>query len=215
MSGPFAYVAASSVVTTTDVIWVQWNQGIQVYTDNSAAVSFADTIWQQWAGNITTGGAANYHQSIVYDTAGNWLAWNQAHGIIVQPATSPEELARIAAAERQRQAETLERKERRDRADKTAEKLLLDHLSAEQRKQYAEERHFEIVRDGGRRRYRIKHGWAGNVEVYNEAGKLIERLCIHPDLPVPYPDNMLAQKLLLEADEKLFRKTANITRVAA
>lgn len=38
---------------------------------------------------------------------------------------------------------------------------------------------------------------------------------IHPDRLVPTADNLVAQKMLLESDEAAFRRTANITKLAA
>jgi hypothetical protein len=103
----------------------------------------------------------------------------------------------------------------RDAADKRAERLLLQFLSSDQEVQYRASRYFEVLSKDGMRRYRIRRGWAGNVTVIDPKGREVEQLCIHPNVSVPPEDNLLAQKLLLEADEEKFRRTANITRLVA
>jgi hypothetical protein len=103
----------------------------------------------------------------------------------------------------------------RDAADKRAERLLLQFLNPDQEVQYRKDRYFEVLSKDGTRRYRIRRGWAGNVTVIDLKGREVEKLCIHPDISVPQEDNLLAQKLLLEADEEEFRRTANITRLIA
>lgn len=100
----------------------------------------------------------------------------------------------------------------------------------EQRAEYLRDKAFTVRLPDGKR-YRIKKGWAGNVErvedvrlpqqqspslVANDRHYVaVEKLCIHPNDWVPDQDNMLAQKLLLEADEAKFRRIANITRLRA
>lgn len=101
-------------------------------------------------------------------------------------------------------------------ANQNAERLLLAHLTPQQREQYQQHRYFEVFTARGRtvRRYRIHHGWAGNIQVF-EGDRHIENLCIHPTTPVPHADNLLSQKFMLEADEDHFLKTANHHPAAA
>jgi hypothetical protein len=111
------------------------------------------------------------------------------------------ERLRLAEVERQRKE-----------ADAKADELLRKHLSLRQRRQYRRNRSFCVrARDGTQ--FRIKHGWAGNIEELNAAGKPVNRFCIHPVDSVPYADNLLAQKLLLETDPDKFRKIANRTAI--
>lgn len=101
----------------------------------------------------------------------------------------------------------------RDEADKRALALLMSHLTPEQARQYRMERQFEVRT--AERRYRIRHGWAGNIEQLDGKGIVVARFCIHPSFPVPTDDNVLSQKLMIEANEELFLRTANRTLVAA
>jgi hypothetical protein len=45
-------------------------------------------------------------------------------------------------------------------------------------------------------------------------GVAVARLCAHPNEQVPEHDNLVAQKLMLENDVGLFRRTANRTQIA-
>jgi hypothetical protein len=79
--------------------------------------------------------------------------------------------------------------------------LLGQNLTPEQRKQYAEHKHFDVI--GGRtgRRYRIRHGRLMNIEELAEDGSRVGGLCFHPRGRLVAGDVMLAQKLALELFE--------------
>jgi hypothetical protein len=97
---------------------------------------------------------------------------------------------------------------RRSAAEVKAEELLRSCLSREQDEELSRSGWFYVpVED---RVYRIERGHAGNVVLLDGGGKAVERFCIHPS-GVPAADAMLAQKLLLESDERKFRSIANIT----
>lgn len=106
-----------------------------------------------------------------------------------------------------------------DEADKRAAALLLANLTAEQAEDYRRTQSFVVVQplQFGRpaRRYRITFRLAGNVYLLDDEGLDVERYCIHAQEPIPVADNMLAQKLMLEADEEQFLRVANRTRLRA
>lgn len=149
-------------------------------------------------------------QQIRYPT-GQQTAMRQQQTNWAQPA---EHIAAITATEELLRIER-EARERRAKAEFVAEKLLLSALTDEQQEQYRRSKYFEVTSKTSRRRYRISYGWAGNVFVFDEKGRNVEKLCIHPSVQVPVPDHLLAQKFMLESDEEGFRRTANITRLAA
>lgn len=60
--------------------------------------------------------------------------------------------------------------------------------------------------------YRLAMGRSGNILRIKHNGP-VEKLCVHPIMDVPYADVLIAQKLLLENDEKEFRRLANITPI--
>lgn len=96
-----------------------------------------------------------------------------------------------------------------DSAWDRATRLLLAHLTPEQRGQYDHDHSFIVNVKG--RRYQVKEGWSGNVKRLNDAGAVAESFCIHFGEMIPIPDLMLAQKLMLETDEAEFRRIANVT----
>jgi hypothetical protein len=91
---------------------------------------------------------------------------------------------------------------RRREARMRAEALLWAWLSPAQRKQYRARRWFEVTTASGRR-YRILRGAVVRLDPRG-AG-----YCIEATSPVPVADEMLANKLLLESDERRFLATAH------
>ncbi len=100
------------------------------------------------------------------------------------------------------EVDVVERKARRLDAIQRAEALLLAHLDDEQRKQFEASRRFVVqVRSG--RRYLIAASTVGNVSQIDEQNRVIVSHCAYAP-GVPLWDHMLAQKLVLQADERLF-----------
>jgi hypothetical protein len=91
---------------------------------------------------------------------------------------------------------------RRRRARRRAEALLWSWLSPAQCRQYRRRRWFEVATASGRR-YRILRD--GVVRL----GPRGSGYCIEATSPVPVADEMLANKLLLETDERRFLATAH------
>jgi len=197
--------ATASYVTVPAAVWGNWVNDYYVMT--------SDGIWQSWAQGMGSG-AQGTQAAGAGQAQQQQAAWNQ---MAIRPYRAAEatRLAQEAAAQQQeRWRQVEETKKIAVTAESTAEKLLAEHLDDKQLEQFRNHRYFEVIRDAGKRVYRIKHGWAGNIEVF-EGGRLVETMCIHPSAQVPFSDNLLAQKLLLEADEQRFRRIANITRRAA
>ena len=91
---------------------------------------------------------------------------------------------------------------RRRQARLRAEALLWAWLSPAQRQQYRARRWFEVTTTSGRR-YRVLPG--GVVRLHPRGSGF----CIEATSPVPVADEMLANKLLLETDERRFLATAH------
>jgi hypothetical protein len=91
---------------------------------------------------------------------------------------------------------------RRRKARLRAEALLWAWLSPAQRSQYRARRWFEVTTTSGRR-YRILRGGVVRVRPRGSA------YCIEATSSVPVADEMLANKLLLETDERRFLATAH------
>lgn len=91
---------------------------------------------------------------------------------------------------------------RRRQAELRAEALLLGWLSPSQRAQYLARGWFEVTTATGRR-YRVRPGGVVGLEPRESA------YCIEATSPVPAADELLANKLLLETDERRFLATAH------
>jgi len=90
-----------------------------------------------------------------------------------------------------------------------ARRLLLRHLSEDQRHEYVNSGSFHVQGESGRL-YKLSHKWAGNIEVVTKPwGDPLATLCIHPIERIPIEDSLLAQKLLIESDEDELHAIAN------
>jgi len=129
---------------------------------------------------------------------------------------SPEQLA---AAER-RMREDHDRAQQvarnRESAARRARDLLIEHLTPEQRETFV--RHGWFVVEGGqsKTRYRIHtdRGPAGNIHELDITGNAVAQLCGHiRHMSLPLCDEVLAQMIMLKADEEGYRRLANRSRL--
>ncbi len=96
------------------------------------------------------------------------------------------------------------------RGKKRAKKLLLHHLDSEQRKQLRRKGHFDVSGSRGTV-FRISSSFPFNVRLAGSAKRSRVFFCTEAEDPaVPKWDVMLGQKLMIEADEGEFLKTANL-----
>lgn len=207
--------ATTSAVTSNNVtIWYDWNQ---TYTTAN--------VWNEWNTNIhlntTTAGTAETW--VRWQTMGGQQGFVRTQGGLVAP---PDRRIQVAESEEQKklraEQEARWRAEDAIRQQKYAEeqrllleaqararKLLLSCLTPEQKASLEKLKFFYVTARSGRK-YRIDEGTHGNVKVVDRDNRVIERLCIQPN-GVPVGDSMLAQKLLIETAEDVFRQHANIT----
>ena len=90
-----------------------------------------------------------------------------------------------------------------DQAAEAKARVLLERaLTPQQRRDLYARRYFYVK--GRRFTYRIREGHSGNVDALDSSGRVISRYCAHPLGRVPVYDMMLAQKLWIETDEKMF-----------
>lgn len=226
---PGVYLSNDSWYGTTssnNLTWGSWCDQWVGQPMNSATAYRMEQSWYSWhQQNITCGTSVA--------TSNIWISWN-ANGsarinlpytgnAYAPPETEAEQQARL---ERQREIDRQYNEQLAERRKKEAEakrrqleieararELLLEFLDEEQKKTYLEKEHFfmEVIdgQTGEKKRYRIDKGFAGNVRLVDETGKIMKRYCIHPSERVPDEDCMLAQKLLLETDEARFLRVAN------
>jgi hypothetical protein len=172
-------------------------------------------VWDAW----TTGTTALH----LWPTPRSWIDWNRTYVTHNQPwtyvAPQPPEVPPIperdkAILKRRRDVAAM----RVRNAKRRARALLEEHLDERQLEQWRNGEEFTV--ECGRRTYRIRLGLAGNVYLVENNGakppqgrSYLRRYCCHvyhPDGDVPNEDNVLAQKLLLEADEDAFLAMANL-----
>ena len=196
--------------TLTATIWPLWCSQTTAY---SASYGNGNGTWHHWNGvNQTTAS-----MSVVWSTwNGNYYFTNAPR--VIEEVPSQETLDRIVREAREREAKAKialeEARVTREMAENKAKSLLFSLLNGEQRAEYDKSGTFVVTASDGTR-YRLKKGWAGNVTELDALGKAIARLCIHlPNRDMPEHDNLVAQKLMLENDIGLFRRTANRTEIA-
>ncbi len=179
-------MATSNSATDCMFTWATWNQDCTCtsvnYVTGSAAI-----IWDDWR--------------------------NQYQETLAQRA----ERERVAAEIVERQLIALAKARAEEAAAQArAEALLLENLDQTQAAEFKKSRQFVVhVKDKDKdknqeRRYLVKYGFQSNVKLLDEkTGQPVAGFCIHPPGDFPVPDIMLAQKLLLECDEKEFLRIAN------
>jgi hypothetical protein len=123
-------------------------------------------------------------------TAATWWVAGLAAAVALVPCLVPTIRRSWGALVRRRQARL------------RAEALLWAWLSPAQRKQYRARRWLEVTTSSGRR-YRVLRGGVVRLDPRGSA------YCIEATSPVPVADEMLANKLLLETDERQFLATAH------
>lgn len=187
------------------------------YTNATASTTGSNySVWNDWVFN--TSGSAT---SVI------WSRWNERHTTdcttdgflagsnIIRPRyapSAPERAAEAAAAAARNVERGLARIREVETAELRAEGLLQEHLTERQKYDLSTKGHFDVVNFKSKRHYRIRRGRAQNVFLLDgPGGREVKRLCCHPNERVPDADTMLAQKLLIEFNEELFLKTANIT----
>jgi hypothetical protein len=176
--------------SSNDIVWGTW-----VDCTSSSSTTSGGTVWENW-----TSGTSG--------TSGN-ITYKAPSRLVPPPETEEQRQARLIR-ERQREEELERARLEREEAQCKAEELLQENLDREQLGQFERTKWFFVIGQSGKR-YRIRHGWAGNVDELNDEGAVVAKYCIHPQQHVPIADSMLIQKLMLEADEQRFVQIANKT----
>lgn len=174
--------------------------------------------WRAWVTEAATGETGTPINSPV------WKTWSE---VSHKHCESIEERKRREWNTRQRDLITRNRIRaeslRSKFADKRAEALLLEHLNSEQTDEYREGHCFTVHTANGARAYRIACHFTHNitVTVCDEQPESMPNYCsrlqrgmslcghVYSRERVPNCDNMLAQKLMLEACEDEFLAMAN------
>jgi hypothetical protein len=169
---------------TTGIVWENWNDWTV-----STGSSVTTNVWTLWAAD----GTGTYVVDHVDYTP--------------PPPPTAEQLAererrRAAQAEAARIAS-----EQRKLMRENARRLLVEALHESQREELERDGYFHVETRDGTRRYRLSPSSAP-MRIHGEDGRRWS-YCIHPAFGYPPEDVVLAQKLLLEADEDAFLEIAN------
>jgi hypothetical protein len=95
------------------------------------------------------------------------------------------------------------------RAQERGIRLLMENLSAAQRKQYDKYGYFDVTGGKTGKRYRIRHGRQMNIEQLDRNGRRVCGWCFFPQGSLVAGDIMLAQKAALELFEPDALRIAN------
>jgi hypothetical protein len=163
------------------------------WTVTNSGTNTTASVWMNW-----TAGTGSGTYQYVYDVRGP---------VAPPPRTSEQIEADRRALEDQRRRHR-ERAAARLEAEARAEDLLRECLNKEQAEQL-ERNHAFRVRGSRGGVYEIAHGVA--YQINEERNRRSHSICIHGS-GVPEPDNMLAKKLMIEADEERFRAIGNFSR---
>lgn len=215
---PGLVTPTSSDVYVTENVWNDWNRNYQVTrmtVTGSTATNAATDVWRIWnnghdsttcGSNIwasTTNSCTEIHvvpNTVVWNT---WNAnWSPTQARVISfPHETEEQRA-------QRLREYEDRQRIVSAAKHRAQELLLQVLNEEQRRDWSASGQFYL--HVGDRKYRIKRGRSGNVELVNSQNEVMERYCCHPTAQVPDEDTVLAQVMMLRHAERDFLKMANV-----
>lgn len=193
--------AAANEAIMTDNTWLAWNiqQAAATITTTTAATTITvhnpwDTTWNNWV------------QVHDYEAADRETRVRRQVASGKQP--SAEQLEQWRQEEiRQREANEKRLKDEIAAKDK-AITLLKSCLTRQQIEEYEQKKHFHLHVGG--KVYRIEQGSHGNVKLVDKDGKVKRSFCVQPR-GIPDGDVMLAQKLMLETDEKGFYERSNVT----
>lgn len=208
--------SATSTATTATSSWYPFGGATSIPTASSVT-----------QGYYSTPSGLLYHdaQWIAFQNRAATFNANQAAqrevGII--PPASPAIIRERVEAEHNRQVAEARERHARQQAEQERIKLakgralalLLEHLTPEQRRMFESNGWFIVEGGKSKKKYKIHTNQvAGNIDVLKEDSKVIERICCHCDYSIPYHDQHLAQKLMLEHAEDDFLRIANIRRFA-
>jgi hypothetical protein len=189
--------AVSPTYTTTSTVWTDcW---LDNCTNGATSTSTGTATWCFYGGTGDPTGSV-----VWYDDGQRWIALP----VTVRVSRQQRPVYHVPLQEA---AQRWELKRHTDKARRRAERLLLSHLTGEQRASFKKNKWFIVEGGQSKRRYRIRDrgNLVANIDVL-DGDAVAHRLCGHcraGDLPLA--DHLLAQKMMLEMAEDEFLKIAN------
>lgn len=191
-------------------IWRSWVDGTSTAAVTTASTAVHGNVWRFWLTNTAASTATTVTiNSVVWNTWQSMPTSRIQHVRTAPPPPTAEQLAERRRIEEEARVAHLKAQEERKAAKRRARKLLVEHLTREQREQYEKHGHFDVMVQG--KHYRIEQGSHGNVRLLDGKGHTVESYCVQPR-GVPDEDAMLSQKLALELAPTEFFRKANVTR---
>jgi hypothetical protein len=180
-----------------------WTNGTIDYGTSSSQI-----VWQTWA---TTATDSTTITNVVWDAWSGMSVYNTGYYTQAAPLTEEQIEANRVRAEAA-QAAAAERRVLEAAAKERARKLLLEALADDQQAELLKDGFFHVETRDGTRRYRLSP--TGQPKRVRGEDGLAWAYCIHPEYGYPQDDVVLAQKLMLEADEEAFLRIANARQVS-
>jgi hypothetical protein len=205
-----AITTGTTSATPNQVIWYEWLGQCRA-TTGTITVSNASATWEGWNGQYVVYGVNGEHIRIQTGQAPQQLTLTPEQMAAVE-RQRVDHAAQMAQRQQERALLEAEAAKRRDAASARAKRLLKEVLTSEQWEQYLADGSF-MVRSQSGAIYRLRHGWAGNVQLLDDTGRATDSFCIHPRENVPYEDNLIAQMMMLTSQESEFLRVANRTRL--
>jgi hypothetical protein len=211
-------VTQDTTTGTTEIVWRQWNDQLVTGSVTNGSIDLSITTASNALTNTIT--TASSSSTITYNHTPVWNAWNRPAPHVWQQMdagerAAHEEAERTAYEERQAQNRAQREEDRRNRTEaaEKAEKLLMTCLTAEQQMQWRTRKCFYVTTRSGRRYRFDSNTYQGNVKLVEQRmggdDLVLSSFCIHLPHHIPLCDHLLAQKLMLEADEPTFMRIAN------
>lgn len=215
----------------TDTTWYYWTSTDSATPVTSSCTTTTDTTWIKWTGSTTSSTGDTWHtwtnNAVTASTNTVWETWTTVNHEVVRIEASNTDMRRLHRAQplspAQRRQQQIDRewnayqaelraqeaKRERAAASARARELLFDNLTDQQRSDLKRDGFFFVPSKKAGRKYRLRKGRAGNVDVIQNE-RILHRLCAHPQLYVPDDDTRLAQKLMIEHQEDEFLRLANV-----
>lgn len=189
---------ASSDAATNSSAWTTWTD-----LGTGAMTVSGGHAWRIW----TTGTEPLHVIDGTFTQDSEWSIWATDDGVQIR-SHSQEEAQEINHREEAARREANERYEKlqesKKRAEDRAKELLLDLIGEEELKVY--ERTGRVMVKGRKHDYIVSRD--GSFVKRIEKDKIVD-LCIHLAKSCPETDNVIALKLLAEADEEALNEIAN------
>ena len=183
-----------------DLIWTSYNSNLYSSADSSAAGN-SSTITCDSNTTASNNSFTIYYQPMTYQMT--------ECNSVTTPETEEQRVTRLEAQKVYDLERELRHKEQ-EQARIKAEVLLKEHIGLEAFGKLHQVGYIEVdSQKYAGRKYRVPSQERNLIEVVDEQGKVIDKLCVHPIEQFPAADEVLARIILLQFAEEHILKVAN------